>query len=72
MIAEHDKETVIFLENRVLYVLRHLLYDFISFTLFIVFLFACTIVGKFLYLIDSITGSRSVDRLIIFFEMFAK
>lgn len=61
-----------FLENRVSYMIRHFLYDFMSFTLFIVFVLGCVIVGKPLYFVDNIIGSRNVDRLINFFELFAK
>jgi hypothetical protein len=49
-----------------------LLYDYISFVLFLVFVAICLIIGKPLYYIDKRTGTHLVEQLIRFFEFFAR
>jgi hypothetical protein len=49
-----------------------LLYDYVSFVLFLVFIGICVIVGKPLYFVDQKLRTRMVERLIRLFEFFAR
>ena len=67
-----QKENPAFLSNRFYENGRMLMYDYISFMLFLVFVVICLIIGKPLYYIDKKTGTHLVERLIRFFEFFAR
>jgi len=48
-----------------------LLYDYLSFLLFLIFVAICFIVGKPLHYFDKKLHTHLVERLIRFFEFFA-
>ena len=49
-----------------------LLYDFVSFTTFLLYWPLCLLVGGVAYGIDRAAGTRLLDRAIRFFEFFAR
>ena len=61
-----------FLSNRFYQKVTTLLYDYCSFLLFLVFVVICVVVGKPLYYIDKKLRTHLVERLIRFFEFFAR
>ncbi|MEY3239525.1 MAG: hypothetical protein RIR11_963 [Bacteroidota bacterium] len=67
-----QKENSLFLSIRLYKNGKMLLYDYISFVLFLVFVAICLIIGKPLYYIDKRTGTHLVEQLIRFFEFFAR
>lgn len=60
-----------FLNRKPIEVLRIILYDYVSFMLFIVFLLICILIGRPLYAIDKALNTRNIERLIRLFEFFA-
>jgi hypothetical protein len=60
-----------FLNNRFFTMVTTLLYDYLSFLLFLIFVAICFIVGKPLHYIDKKLHTHLVERLIRFFEFFA-
>jgi len=61
-----------FLSSGIARPLRTLTYDFLSFTTFLLFLPLCLGVGGVAHFVDRRWGTRWVERLIRFFEFFAR
>lgn len=66
------KDNPAFLSHRFYTRATTLLYDYLSFVLFLVFVAICLIVGRVLYFLDKIWCTHFVERLIRFFEFFAR
>lgn len=52
--------------------LTTILYDYISFLLFLAFIAVCYVIGRPLYFMDQKLHTRMVERLIRLFEFFAR
>ncbi len=61
-----------FLSGGLIRPLGTLLYDFFSFTTFLLYFPICLIVGGPAYLLDRTLGTRCLDRLIRILELFAR
>lgn len=66
------KSNPAFLSDRLYTKVSTLLYDYLSFVLFLVFVALCLIVGRPLYYIDKKLRTCMVERLIRFFEFFTR
>lgn len=66
------KDNPTFLATRFADAAATLLYDFVSFALFLVFVAICFVVGRPLYFLDRKMGTHAVEHLIRFFEFFAR
>jgi len=66
------KDNPAFLSRRFYTRATTLLYDYLSFVLFLVFVAICAVVGRALYFLDKKWGTHFVERLIRFFEFFAR
>jgi hypothetical protein len=61
-----------FLSNSLQYKVSQLLYDYLSFVLFLVFVLICFVIGRPFHLIDKAFNTSLVNHLIRFFEFFAR
>lgn len=66
------KDNPLLLSNRLQNQVSTLLYDYLSFVLFLIFVGICLLIGRPLYFIDRQLNTRLTDRLIRFFEFFAR